>query len=82
METYNIHEAKTHFSKLISRVEAGEEIIIGRNGKQIAKLTPCVELKTPRKLGFWAGREDIWVAEDAFAPDQEIIDMFEGKYSE
>ncbi len=40
MEIYNIHEAKTHFSKLLSRVHSGEEIIIAKSGKPYAKLIP------------------------------------------
>lgn len=40
MSTFNIHEAKTHFSKLIERVESGEEILIGRAGRLVAKLVP------------------------------------------
>jgi prevent-host-death family protein len=82
METYNIHEAKTNFSKLINRVMAGEELLIGKAGKPIAKITPYIEQREPRKFGIWEGRDDIWVADDAFSPEfeQEIIDMFEGKY--
>ena len=38
MDTYNIHEAKTHLSKLIERVSSGEEIVIGKAGKPVAKL--------------------------------------------
>ncbi|MGH9321991.1 MAG: type II toxin-antitoxin system Phd/YefM family antitoxin, partial [Vicinamibacteria bacterium] len=40
MKTMNVHEAKTHLSKLLERVEAGEEVIIARNGKAVAKLVP------------------------------------------
>ena len=43
MSTFNIHEAKTHFSKLIERVENGEEILIGRAGKLVAKLVPLAQ---------------------------------------
>ena len=81
METYNIHEAKTHFSSLINRIIAGEQVIIGKAGKPVAVISPNIEPKGKRKLGLWEGREDIWIAEDFDGPDQEIIDMFEGKYS-
>ena len=40
MEIINVHEAKTHFSKLLARVHAGEEITIGKAGKPFAKLVP------------------------------------------
>jgi len=40
MEIINVHEAKTHFSKLLARVHAGEEITIGKAGKPFARLVP------------------------------------------
>lgn len=62
MERVNIHEAKTHFSKLVERVEAGEEIVIARSGRPVAKLVPYVGRKEPRKLGTLRGK--IWMAPD------------------
>jgi prevent-host-death family protein len=50
----NIHEAKTHFSKLIERVRAGEEVVIAKAGKPVAKLVP-VEEPGPRVPGGWEG---------------------------
>ena len=47
MTVTNIHEAKTHFSKLVERAEAGEEIIIGRAGKPVAKLVPIRQTREP-----------------------------------
>lgn len=61
MDQVNIHEAKTHFSKLVERVEAGEEIVIARNGDPVAKLVPYVERKE-RRLGGLEGR--IWISPD------------------
>ena len=52
----NIHEAKTHLSRLIERVEAGEEITIARAGRPVAKLVPYVRSAEPRKLGLWRGK--------------------------
>jgi prevent-host-death family protein len=40
MKTLNVHEAKTHFSRLLDRVEAGEEIVLARAGKPVARLVP------------------------------------------
>ena len=48
--TVKVHEAKTHLSRLLARVEAGEEIIIQRGGLPVAKIVPLPPLK-PRKLG-------------------------------
>lgn len=48
--TVNIHEAKTHLSKLLARVERGEEIVIARAGKPVATLQPV--RRTPVQFGF------------------------------
>jgi len=69
----NIHEAKTQLSRLLSRVAAGEEIIIARSGKPIARLIPY-ENKTQRTPGRHAGQGHI--AEDFDAPLPEIADAF------
>jgi prevent-host-death family protein len=45
----NVHEAKTHFSKLLARVEKGERIVVARDGKPVAKLVPA-ELPSPEAL--------------------------------
>jgi prevent-host-death family protein len=52
----NIHEAKTHLSKLIQRVMNGEEIVIARSGKPVAVLSPYREAPTDRIPGNDAGR--------------------------
>ncbi len=51
----NVHEAKTHFSKILARVEAGEEVVIARAGKPIAKMVRLSTLPVRRKGGFWKG---------------------------
>lgn len=51
----NMHEAKTHLSKLVERVEGGEEIVISRAGKPAAKLVPVPRKTGKRKLGQWEG---------------------------
>src|SRR5215831_17757309 len=57
MQVTNVHEAKTHFSKLLERVERGAEIIIGRAGKPVAKLVPYTDQPKPvRKLGTMKGK--------------------------
>ncbi len=53
-DTVNIHEAKTHLSKLLARVEAGEEITLARAGKPIARLAP-VPAQANRQPGAWKG---------------------------
>ncbi len=54
--TVNVHEAKTHFSKLLARVAAGERIIIAKAGKPVAELGPVTaERPTKRPLGIDRG---------------------------
>lgn len=55
MTTVNVHEAKTHLSRLLERVEAGEEVVIARAGTPVARLT-SIAPPTPRpRIGFMAG---------------------------
>ncbi len=54
MTSVNMHEAKTHLSQLVAKVEAGEEVVISRAGKPVAKLTPLQPAKRP-KFGFAKG---------------------------
>lgn len=56
MELVNVHEAKTHLSRLLQRVEQGEEIIIGRAGRPAARLVPYHETRARRRGGQWRGR--------------------------
>ena len=57
MTTYNIHEAKTHFSKLLEQVSKGEEVIIANAGKPVARLLPFAANDTsPRKPGIDKGK--------------------------
>jgi prevent-host-death family protein len=55
----NIHDAKTHLSRLIERVEAGEEITLARAGRPVAKLVPIRRPHEPRPLGLWKGKVEI-----------------------
>lgn len=56
MTTVKIHEAKTNLSKLIARVEAGEEIVIARGDKPVAKVVPLVEIKRRPRFGALKGK--------------------------
>jgi prevent-host-death family protein len=71
----NIHEAKTHLSRLVERAAAGEEIVVAKAGKPMAKLVRYEDAKAPRQLGGLEGR--IWIADDFDAYDQEIERLFE-----
>jgi len=72
----NIHEAKTHLSRLIRRVEAGEEVVIARGGQPVARLVR-VDPVGRRLLGM--DRGEVYVADDFDEPlDSSILDEFEG----
>jgi prevent-host-death family protein len=55
-ESVNVYEAKTNFSRLVARAEAGEEIVISRHGRPVARLAPLVRAPAQRRPGAWAGR--------------------------
>ena len=67
----NVHDAKTHLSRLLERVARGEEIIIGRSGKPVAKLVPYREKREPRTPGGWEGRVRIAADFDELPPEVE-----------
>ena len=78
LEQVNMHEAKTHLSKLVERVEAGAEIVINRAGKPAAKLVPVEEKKLgPRQLGGWKGKFELPSDEEWEEMDREIEQLFE-----
>jgi prevent-host-death family protein len=62
-EQVNIHEAKTHFSRLVERAAAGEEIVIARAGEPRARLVP-LERPSGRRRGYGSMRGKIWLAGD------------------
>lgn len=71
MTTVNTHEAKTHLSRLLDRVAAGEEIVIARAGKPIARLVPWQEQDAVREGGEWRGL--VHMSDDFDAPLPEDI---------
>jgi prevent-host-death family protein len=77
MTQVNVHEAKTHFSKLLARVAAGEEIVIAKGGKPVARLVPVEPKLERRVLGMDAGKK-FRIADDFDAPlPPEIQKYFE-----
>ena len=73
----NVHEAKTHFSKLLQRVAEGEEVVITKAGRPVARLVPLEAPAEPRPLGMDAGR--FVVPDDFNAPLPS--ELFEGSES-
>ncbi len=76
MKVVNVHEAKTHLSRLLERVDAGEEIVIARNGKPVARLVAVSA--EPRRPGRLKGRLRIGADFDAPLP-AEVAAAFHGE---
>ncbi len=66
MQTVNLYEAKTQLSRLVDRAAAGEEIVIAKGGRPLARLVPIARRTSPRPLGLFRGR--VRVADDFDAP--------------
>ena len=77
MEQVNIYQAKTHFSKYVEQAESGEDVIIARGGKQVARLTAIEPRKRPIRFGVLKGKVQVSADFDAPLPD-EVIAGFEG----
>jgi len=76
-KTVNIHEAKTHFSRLVEEAAGGREIIIARAGKAVARLVPLAEAPAPKKFGLLKGQ--VRVPADFNDPlDPQVLRDFEG----
>ncbi len=72
----NVHEAKTHLSRLLERVAMGEEVVLAKAGRPVARLVPVVPLVTVRRPG--SARDLVRVAPDFDAPLPEgILEGFE-----
>ena len=76
MKIYNIHEAKTHLSRILAQVAGGESVIIGKAGTPVAVLSPYVAPNKTRSPGSMKGR--IQIGDDFDADDDLIADLFEG----
>ncbi len=78
MSIVNIHEAKTHLSRLLDRVAAGEEIVIARAGRPVARLVPLAEPVGDRPLGLWAGQ--VKLAPDFDDLPEDVAAAFRGEH--
>jgi prevent-host-death family protein len=74
-QTVNVHEAKTHLSRLLARVSAGEEFVIAKAGRAVARLVPVHSKSRERIPGLDKGK--IWIAPDFDAPlPPEVLSEF------
>ena len=77
MRIVNIHRAKTHLSRLVEEAAQGEEIVIAKHNRPVARLVALETLMHPREPGGWEGR--LWMADDFDAPlPKELEDAFYG----
>jgi prevent-host-death family protein len=71
----NVHDAKTHLSRLLDQALSGEEVIIMRSGRPLVKLTPVPSAPRPRMVG--SGKGDFVVPDDFDAPlPADFLDAF------
>src|SRR5262249_10682791 len=78
LDSVNMHEAKTHLSRLVARVEGGEQIVITRAGRPAAKLVPVFAEKPGKRiLGGWEGRMQMPTDAEWEEMDREIERDFE-----
>ncbi len=76
MHTINVHEAKTHLSKLLERVQSGEEIVIAKAGTPVARMVPYSPPK--RKITPPGGMKgEIWIADDFDTPLDGLFECIE-----
>lgn len=74
----NIHEAKTHLSRIVDEVAAGAEVIIAKAGKPMARLIPLAGVKRRKKLGLLKGKIKVPDDFNASLPE-DVIASFEGR---
>lgn len=73
----NVYEAKSKLSALLSRVEAGEDVVIARHGRPVARLVAVADRPARRTPGAWRNR--VWIAEDFDEPDEQSLrEWYEG----
>lgn len=77
MQTANLHQAKTHLSRLVDAALTGEEVVIARAGIPLVRLVPITPPKGQRHLGLDAGK--IVIRDDFDAPMPELEDLFYGE---
>ncbi|GAB4485283.1 MAG: type II toxin-antitoxin system prevent-host-death family antitoxin [Thermodesulfovibrionales bacterium] len=76
MKTVNVHEAKTHLSRLLGEVESGREIVIAKSGKPMARLVPVAKQPKRRRPGTAKGK--ITISDSFYKPlPEDMLEAFE-----
>lgn len=73
MEQVNIYEAKTHFSRYVEQAESGEDVIIARGGKQVARLTSIAPKKFPLRFGVLKDKVRVSGGFDDPLPEEVLV---------
>jgi prevent-host-death family protein len=76
MTISNIHDAKSNLSRLLEKAAAGEEVIIAKAGKPVARLVPYAQDHLPRKPGLWKGK--VRIAPDFDELPEAVRKAFQG----
>lgn len=79
MQITNISEAKASLSRLVEQVLNGEEVIIGKAGKPVAKLVPYTQDTSQRALGVGHWKGNIWIADDFDELPEDVLALFTGE---
>ena len=82
MASFNVHDAKTHFSKLLDKVLEGEKVVITRNGTPVAELVPARKGSSLLGSGVGDPNYNPNVSDDWWKPmtDEEVEAFYEGRY--
>lgn len=76
-DVVNVHDFKTNYSKYLDRAILGEEIILGKHGKAVAKVIPLSQSKAPRVPGALKGK--VWASDDFDKPIMTLWDTIGNK---
>jgi prevent-host-death family protein len=77
MKLFNLHQAKAHLSSLVQKAASGEEIVLCKAGKPLARLIKYEQPITPRKPGLWKGK--VVILEDFDTLPDNVLNAFKGK---
>lgn len=76
-ELVNVHDLKTNYSKYLEKVASGQEILLGKHGKVIAKIVPIAQAQKPRVPGALKGK--VWMSNDFDVPMNSLWDALKAK---
>jgi prevent-host-death family protein len=79
MKIINVHEAKAHLSEYLAAVERGEDVVIARRNKPVARLVPVEPEQPGKQRPFGLAKGKVWMSDDFNDPlDDELLGLFDG----